>query len=44
MIHEPDPDTPLDETLGALDDLVRAGQGRCTSARATSKRGGLRAA
>jgi aryl-alcohol dehydrogenase-like predicted oxidoreductase len=26
LIHEPDPDTPLDETLGALDDLVRAGK------------------
>jgi aryl-alcohol dehydrogenase-like predicted oxidoreductase len=25
LTHEPDPDTPLDETLGALDDLVRAG-------------------
>ena len=26
LIHEPDPDTPIDETLGALDDLVRAGK------------------
>jgi len=26
LIHEPDPDTPLDETLRALDDLVRAGK------------------
>ncbi len=26
MIHEPDPDTPLEETLGALDELVRAGK------------------
>jgi 1-deoxyxylulose-5-phosphate synthase len=26
LIHEPDPDTPLDETLGALDDLVRSGK------------------
>ena len=26
MIHEPDPDTPLDETLGALDSLVRDGK------------------
>jgi aryl-alcohol dehydrogenase-like predicted oxidoreductase len=26
LIHEPDPDTPLDETLEALDDLVRAGK------------------
>jgi aryl-alcohol dehydrogenase-like predicted oxidoreductase len=25
LIHEPDPDSPLEETLGALDDLVRAG-------------------
>jgi aryl-alcohol dehydrogenase-like predicted oxidoreductase len=26
LIHEPDPDTPLDETLRALDDVVRAGK------------------
>ena len=26
LIHEPDPDTPLDETLAALDDLVRVGK------------------
>jgi aryl-alcohol dehydrogenase-like predicted oxidoreductase len=26
LIHEPDPDTPLDETLTALDDVVRAGK------------------
>ena len=26
LIHEPDPDTPLDETLGALDELVEAGK------------------
>jgi aryl-alcohol dehydrogenase-like predicted oxidoreductase len=26
LIHEPDPDTPLDETLEALDDCVRAGK------------------
>ena len=26
LIHEPDPETPLDETLQALDDLVRAGK------------------
>jgi aryl-alcohol dehydrogenase-like predicted oxidoreductase len=26
MIHEPDPETPLDETLGALDSLVRDGR------------------
>jgi len=26
LIHEPDPNTPLDETLRALDDLVRAGK------------------
>jgi aryl-alcohol dehydrogenase-like predicted oxidoreductase len=26
LIHEPDPDTPLDETLVALDDLVRMGK------------------
>ncbi len=27
QIHRPDPDTDIDETLGALTDLVRAGQG-----------------
>lgn len=27
--HHPDPDTPLDETLRALDDLVRQGKVRC---------------
>ena len=26
QIHEPDPDTPIEETLRALDDLVRAGK------------------
>ncbi len=26
LVHEPDPDTPLEETLSALDDLVRAGK------------------
>ena len=26
LIHEPDPDTPLDETLHALHDIVRAGK------------------
>ena len=26
LIHEPDPDTPLDETVQVLDDLVRAGK------------------
>jgi 1-deoxyxylulose-5-phosphate synthase len=26
LIHEPDPGTPLEETLSALDDLVRAGK------------------
>jgi aryl-alcohol dehydrogenase-like predicted oxidoreductase len=26
LIHEPDPTTPLDETLGALDDMVHAGK------------------
>ena len=26
LTHEPDPDTPLEETLTALDDLVRAGK------------------
>jgi aryl-alcohol dehydrogenase-like predicted oxidoreductase len=28
LTHEPDPDTPLEETLVALDDLVRAGKVR----------------
>lgn len=28
QIHRPDPNTPIDETLGALDDLVRAGKVR----------------
>ena len=27
-MHEPDPGTPIDETLAALDDLVRAGKVR----------------
>jgi aryl-alcohol dehydrogenase-like predicted oxidoreductase len=26
LIHEPDPETPLEETLGALDDLIHAGK------------------
>src|SRR4051812_17143441 len=26
QLHQPDPSTPIDETLGALDDLVRAGK------------------
>jgi aryl-alcohol dehydrogenase-like predicted oxidoreductase len=26
LIHEPDPETPIEETLGALDELVRAGK------------------
>ena len=40
LIHEPDPETPLEETLRALDDL-RPRRARCsTSARATSRRGG----
>ena len=28
QMHRPDPDTPIEETLGALDDLVRAGKVR----------------
>jgi len=28
QFHEPDPDTPIDETLRALDDLIRAGKVR----------------
>jgi aryl-alcohol dehydrogenase-like predicted oxidoreductase len=26
LIHEPDPETPVEETLGALDDLIHAGK------------------
>ncbi|HEY7699705.1 MAG TPA: aldo/keto reductase, partial [Vicinamibacteria bacterium] len=26
LIHEPDPETPIEETLGALDDLIHAGK------------------
>src|SRR3954451_14973924 len=32
LIHEPDPDTPLDETLQALDDVVRMGKVICIGA------------
>ncbi len=28
QLHHPDPDTPIDETLGALDTIVRAGKAR----------------
>lgn len=28
QVHRPDPDTPIDETLGALDDMVRGGKVR----------------
>lgn len=28
LLHEPDPDTPLDETMEALDDVVRSGKVR----------------
>ncbi|HKE20380.1 MAG TPA: aldo/keto reductase, partial [Kofleriaceae bacterium] len=28
ITHEPDPETPIDETLGALDEIVRAGKVR----------------
>jgi 1-deoxyxylulose-5-phosphate synthase len=28
LTHEPDPDTPIEETLGALDEIVRAGKVR----------------
>lgn len=28
QVHQPDPNTPIEETLGALDDLVRAGKVR----------------
>jgi aryl-alcohol dehydrogenase-like predicted oxidoreductase len=29
LVHWPDPDTPLDETVRALDDIVRQGKARC---------------
>jgi aryl-alcohol dehydrogenase-like predicted oxidoreductase len=32
LIHEPDPETPLEETLRALDDVVRAGKVRYVGA------------
>jgi aryl-alcohol dehydrogenase-like predicted oxidoreductase len=32
LTHEPDPDTPLEETLGALDELVRTGKVRAIGA------------
>lgn len=32
LIHEPDPETPLEETLEALDGLVRAGKARAIGA------------
>jgi aryl-alcohol dehydrogenase-like predicted oxidoreductase len=28
-VHQPDPETPVEETLAALDDLIRAGKVRC---------------
>jgi aryl-alcohol dehydrogenase-like predicted oxidoreductase len=30
QVHSPDPETPIDETLGALDSIVRAGKARYT--------------
>jgi aryl-alcohol dehydrogenase-like predicted oxidoreductase len=32
LIHQPDPDTPIAETLGTLDELVRAGKVRAAGA------------
>jgi aryl-alcohol dehydrogenase-like predicted oxidoreductase len=32
LIHEPDPETPLEETLDALDEVVRAGKARAIGA------------
>jgi aryl-alcohol dehydrogenase-like predicted oxidoreductase len=29
LVHWPDPDTPLDETMRALDDIVQQGKARC---------------
>src|SRR3972149_2490362 len=44
QIHRPNPEIPIDETLGALTDLVRAGKGRyvgCPTRRAGMVMGGL---
>ena len=35
--HRPDPDTPLEETMGALHTAVTSGQGACTSASRTTR-------
>jgi aryl-alcohol dehydrogenase-like predicted oxidoreductase len=41
QIHRPQPDIPIDETLRAMDDLVRAGKVRCCRAgRGCSRRRG----
>src|SRR5262249_7882231 len=32
LTHQPDPDTPIEETLGALDEVVRAGKVRYVGA------------
>ena len=39
QMHMPDPETPIEETLRALDDLVRRGQGFATSATRTTRAG-----
>src|SRR2546423_12084193 len=48
LIHGPDPETPLEETLGALEDLVRAGKvgdiGACNVDRAWLEQAGGRVA
>jgi aryl-alcohol dehydrogenase-like predicted oxidoreductase len=38
LIHEPDPETPLEETLDALDDVVRAGKVRAIGASNVDRR------
>jgi len=38
LIHEPDPETPLEETLDALDDLVQAGKVRAIGASNVDRR------
>jgi aryl-alcohol dehydrogenase-like predicted oxidoreductase len=54
QLHRPDPQTPIEETLRALDDLIREGKVRCigcsnlsakqiTDAQATARRHGLTA-
>ena len=43
QVHRPDPSTDIDETLGALSDLIRAGKVRAIGASTKSVAGGLAA-